>query len=164
MKHAAAQKTVFASAAGPRLRCFLGRTFAVWIVLCVVAHAQLEMPKPFRLSHLAGVVVDPNGKPVDNAEITLLRDDKVVRTTQTDAAGRFAIKNVTGHYSIRMKTPNYSIVSRDVFVQLELVTQIAGNRLYVILGPGQCSDDCSTVVTSKNDFDRALHRITGHNR
>jgi len=86
---------------------------------------------------------------------------KAVRTTQTDSAGRFAIKNVTGHYVIRMKTPNYSIVSREIFVQLELVTQIAGNRLYVILGPGQCSDDCSTVFTSKNDFDKALRHSAG---
>jgi len=149
------------------LRCFLGRVLAIIVVftdLCAALHAQLDMPKPFRLSHLAGVVVDSNGKPANNTEITLLRDDKIVRTTQTDSAGRFAIKNVTGHYEIRMKTPNYSIVSREVFVQLELVTQIAGNRLYVILGPGQCNDDCSTVFTSKNDFDRALRRITAHTR
>jgi len=164
MKNPAANKIVFANAAGPRLRCFLGRAFAVialLFVLCCASQAQLEKPKPFRLSHLAGVVVDPNGKPVNNAQITLLRDDKVIRTTQTDSAGRFAIKNVTGRYVIRMKTPNYSIVSREIFVQLELVTQIAGNRLYVILGPGQCSDDCSTVFTSKNDFDKALRHSAG---
>ena len=130
----------------------------------VALRAQLDIPKPFRMSHLAGVVVDENGKPVNNTAITLFRDDKVVRTTQTDGAGRFAIDHVTGHYLIQMKTPNYSIVSREVFVQLELVTQIAGNRLYVILGPGACSDDCSSVFTSKNDFDRALRRTTGHNR
>jgi hypothetical protein len=164
MTIASSGRLSFPEQRGYWLRCFLGRVLAViavFVGLCAVTHAQLEMPKPFRLSHLAGVVVDPNGKPTNNTQITLLRDDKIVRTTQTDSAGRFAIKNVTGHYVIRMKTPNYSIVSREIFVQLELVTQIAGNRLYVILGPGQCSDDCSTVFTSKNDFDKALRHSAG---
>ncbi len=165
MKSATTQ--IFAVAAGPRLRCFLGRTLAVIAVFaafCTASHAQLEMPKPFHLSHLAGDVVNPNGRPAETTEITLLRDDKVIRTTQTDAAGRFEIRDVTGHYLLRMKTPNYSIVSREVIVEFELVTAIEGNRLYIILGPGQCSDDCSTVFTSKNDFDRALRRITARNR
>jgi Carboxypeptidase regulatory-like domain len=167
MRHPATQRNCLTTAAGPRLRCFLRRSFAVlsvFVTFCCASRAQLDMPKPFRMSHLAGVVVDPYGKPADNVEITLLRDDKVVRTTQTDGAGRFAIEHVTGHYLIRMKTPHYSIVSREVFVQLELVTTIAGNQLYVILGPGQCSDDCSTVFTSKSDFNKALRRLTGHNR
>ncbi|MGA8727827.1 MAG: carboxypeptidase-like regulatory domain-containing protein [Terracidiphilus sp.] len=136
----------------------------VWLALCGVSRAQIETQGPFHLSHLEGVVVNQSGIPIERAEITLVQDEKIAYSTRTDANGHFKFKNVTGRYVLRMHVPGYSIVSREVIIGFEIVTALEGHRLYVILGPGACSDDCSSVFTSKREFNQALHRMTGHNR
>ncbi|MFZ0746324.1 MAG: carboxypeptidase-like regulatory domain-containing protein [Terracidiphilus sp.] len=135
-----------------------------WAAPCVLIDAQIEAPGPFHLSHLGGVVVNQSGMPVEHAEITLAQDEKIVYSTRTDAKGHFEFKNVTGRYLIEMHVPTYSIVSREVIVGFEIVTALEGNKLYVILGPGACSDDCSSVFTSKREFNQALRRMSAHNR
>ena len=130
----------------------------------VLIGAQIELPGPFHLSHLQGVVVNQSGMPIEHAEITLVQKEKLAYSTRTDAKGHFEFKGVTGRYSLRMHLPTYSIVSREVLVGFEILTALEGHRLYVILGPGACSDDCSSVFTSKREFNQALHRMTGHNR
>ena len=134
------------------------------LVRCVLIGAQIEAPGPFHLSHLEGVVVNQRGVPVEHADVTLVQDEKIDYSTRTDAKGHFQFKNVTGRYLLRMHVPGYSIVSREVIIGFEIVTALEGHKLYVILGPGACSDDCSSVFTSKNEFNQALRRMTGHNR
>ena len=135
-----------------------------WAAPYACAGAQLEIPGPFHLSHLQGVVVNQNGTPVEHAEVTLAQNEKIVYSTRTDARGRFQFKNVTGSYSLRMHVPGYSIVSRDVIIDFELVTALERNKLYVILGPGACKNDCSSVFTSKREFNQTLRRLNRHNR
>jgi hypothetical protein len=146
----------------------LGRAILIISLACaapfVFAGPQLEIPGPFHLSHLAGIVVGQNGMPVERAEVNLVQDEKIVYSTRTDAKGHFQFKGVTGHYVLRMHVPGYSIVSREVIVGFEIVTALEGNKLYVILGPGACSDDCSSVFTSKREFNQALRRMAGHKR
>ncbi len=152
---------------GFRLRCFLGRLFpalATGLLLSVISHAQVDIPGPFHVSHLKGIVVTPEGKPVADAAINLTQDSKVIYTTHTDAKGQYDFKHVSGEFIFRMKVPHYSIVARPVLVRFELATEVRGNALYVILGPGACSDDCSSVYTSKKDFERRIRRNNQHNR
>jgi len=149
------------------LRCFLGRLFTslmLGFALCGVSQAQIEVPGPFHLTHLEGVVVNQSGKPIENGEITLVQDDKVAYSTRTDRSGHFEFKNVTGRYRLRMHTPTYSVVSREVLIGFEIVTAMKRNKLYIILGPGACSDDCSSVFTSKREFNQTLRRMNGHNQ
>ncbi len=148
------------------LRCFLGRALmmvSLAFALGTSAHAQLEIPKPFRVSHFEGVVMSPYGKPVKNADVTLTQSNRVVYSTRTDAAGRFKLNDVAGQFVFHVKTPDYSVVAREVIIGFEIATAIHGNRLYVILGPGACSDDCSSVFTRKKDFDKSLRRLAGQN-
>ncbi len=135
-----------------------------WAVPCVLIGAQVETPGPFHLSHLDGVVVNQSGMPIEHAEITLVENEKTAYSTRTDAKGHFEFKGVTGRYLLRMHVPTYSIVSREVLIGFEILTALEGHKLYVILGPGACSDDCSSVFTSKREFNQALRRMTGHNR
>jgi hypothetical protein len=167
MRTAASDKVGISKQRGFWLRCFLGQlttVLMIWFALCGVSCAQVEMPGPFHLSHLQGIVVTQSGSPVGHAEVTLVQDGKSVYSMRTDANGRFKFKDVTGRYVLQMHVPGYSIVSREVNVGFEIVTALEGNRLYVILGPGACSDDCSSVFTSKREFNQALRRMTGHNR
>jgi hypothetical protein len=143
------------------LRCFLEPIWLIAAFLVAAAHAQVEVPAPFHLAHVRGVFVDEKGNPIAGAAVTLDRDDKVIGSATTDRAGRFEIKHVTGHYWLHVKKPGYSVVGREVVVG-EAATYLFGERLYMIAGPGACSDDCSQVFTSKSKFDKAISKNTGH--
>ena len=146
------------------LRCFLGAgtaVLALWPASARVCDAQPDAPRPIHLFHLRGVVVNPKGEPVGNADVSLWRDDQVAYSTHTDGAGRFDFEHVDGHFVFQVKTPGYSIARRNVVVEFE-ISALRRTTLYVILGPGACSDDCSSVFTNKKDLDRIVHRNSGH--
>ena len=42
------------------------------------------------------------------------------------------------------------------------LTTLERKKLYVILGPGACQDACSSVFTSKREFDRAIREKNKH--
>ena len=147
------------------LRCFLGRAW-VGMAVCLAATgfcwSRVAAPGPIHLWRLHGFYMNAAGKPIENAEVSLLRDEKVVYTTRTDGSGRFAFDHVAGRYWLHIKAPNYSQLLREVVVGLETATVLRRNTLYVIAGPGACTDDCSSIYTSKNEFERTVRRNTGH--
>jgi hypothetical protein len=152
-----------ASAAGLWLRCFLG--LAIWM-LCAGAttslSAQVDIPGPERLSHVQGYVVNPVGRPVVDVEVTLIRDNKVAYQARTDKSGEFRFDHVTGQYTFQVARTEYSSATREIVVTEEVVTAIKRKKLYVVLGPGACKDDCSSVLTSKREFDRAIREKNKH--
>ena len=149
------------------LRCFLGAAcfvLALWVA-AGLAWAKVEQPGPLHLWRLLGFFVTSGGKPVENVEVTLVRDGAVLYTTKTDAAGRFAFDGVRGRYSLHIdRSQDYSELSRDVIVGLETATILRGNTLYIVAGPGACTDDCASVFTNKSEFERTIHRNTEHHR
>ncbi len=126
------------------------------------AHAQLDVPGPMHLAHVHGVYVNAKGDPIQGAEVTLQRNDKVLYTTRTDGGGRFAFQRVTGHFSLRANMKGYSPLDREVIVGLDAVMYLRNETLYVIAGPGACTDDCSSVFTSKSKFQQAIRRNKEH--
>ena len=143
------------------LRCFLGAAF---LLLAVgQAAAQLDLPKPERLTHVEGTVVNPEGHPVPNVAVCLFRDEKISAETRTDAEGQFEFERLkTGPYAFRVARTQYAPAARDIVVTDEIVTHFERKKLYVVLGPGACQDDCSAVLTSKRDFDRTIRKNTRH--
>lgn len=136
---------------------------AMWLAAAGVIWAKVEEPGPMHLWRLHGFYMNPAGKPIENVEIILVRDGVVRFKTRTDAAGRFAFDHVSGRYRLQIeKATNHSLLSREVVVGLETATVLKRNTLYVIAGPGACTDDCSSVFTNKGDFDKAVRRNTGH--
>jgi hypothetical protein len=120
--------------------------------------AKIEPPGPLHLWRLHGFFMNTAGKPIENVEVTLLRDGETRYRTRTDASGRFAFDHVYGHYSVHIeKSKDYSQLSREIIVG-EVATMLHGNTLYVIAGPGACMDDCSSVFTSKSDFEKAVRK------
>jgi hypothetical protein len=146
------------------LRCFLGGAF--WIWLCLVGanslNAQVDTPGPERLSHVEGYVVNPVGSPVADLEVTLAENDKVAYRTRTDKSGEFQFDHVRGQYTFRIARTEYSPAIREIVVTDEVVTALERKKLYVILGPGACTDACSAVLTSKREFDRAIRERSKH--
>ncbi len=133
------------------------------LVMAAVAQAQIAVPAPYHLAHLRGVFVDAKGNPIPDAAVTLDQDDKVLYSTKTDRAGKFEIKHVSGRYWLHVNKKGYSTVGREVIVGVEALTYLHSATLYVIAGPGACSDDCSSVFTSKSKFNQAIRRnTTGH--
>ena len=51
---------------------------------------------------------------------------------------------------------------REIVVTDEVVTALERKKLYVILGPGACQDECSLILTSKHDFDREIRKRNRH--
>jgi len=147
------------------LRCFLGRAVlpgAVCLALSGLMWARVEPAGPLHLWHLHGFFMNPAGKPIENVEVTLVRDGTPLYKTKTDGSGRFAFDHVYGRYSLHIeKSKEYSQLSREVIVG-EAATVLRSNTLYVIAGPGACTDDCSSVFTKKSEFEKAVHRNTEH--
>jgi len=106
--------------------------------------------------------MDAKGNPIPGAAVTLDQNDKVICSTQTNRTGRFEIKHVSGRYWLHVHMKGYSTVAREVIVGVEVLTYLHSATLYIIAGPGACSDDCSSVFTSKDRFDHAVRRNAGH--
>jgi Carboxypeptidase regulatory-like domain len=155
-------RTSFCQTAGPRLRCFWGRTLHIAlfsVVACCASHAQLETAGPIRLSSVEGLVVNSWGKPVANLEVTLSQDGKVALKTHTDQAGAFQFDHASGDYLFQVTRSEYAPAARQIVARMELVTLMERKKLYVILGPGACMDACSSVLTSKQEFERSLRKL-----
>jgi hypothetical protein len=133
---------------------------AAIVLLNVRASAQLDLPKPERLTHVEGLVVDPNGHPMPNIEVALVKPDLVALRldTRTDQSGEFHFDKVKGDYLFQVARTKYAPAERAIFVTDEIVTHLQRKKLYVVLGPGACQDACSAVLTSKKDFERTLRR------
>ena len=150
------------------LRCFLGGAcfaMALFVVAGGVLWAKVEPPGPLHLWRLHGYFMSAAGKPVENVEVTLVRDGAVLYRTKTDGEGRFAFDHVRGHYSLHIdRSEDYSELTRDVIIGLETATILRGNTLYIVAGPGACTDDCSSVFTSKDDFEKTIEGNTKQHR
>ena len=144
------------------LRCFLSPAvlvFAVWLASSGMSRAKVESQGPIHLWRLHGVLVSPEGKPLENVEVTLVRDGAIAYKTQTDSAGQFAFDHVYGHFQLHIDRTKYSPLDREVIVGIE-TAELSRKMLYVIAGPGACTDDCSSVFTSKNEFQKTIQRKT----
>lgn len=133
------------------------------LAMAAAAHAQVAAPAPYHLARVRGVFVDAKGNPIPGAAVTLDQNDKALYSTKTDRAGKFEIKHASGRYWLHINMKGYSTVNREVIVGVETLMYLHSEPLYVIAGPGACSDDCSSVFTSRSKFDQAISRNTGHN-
>ncbi len=132
------------------------------LLLSSSVSAQLEIPGPTHLTHVEGQVVTSAGKPVANLEVTLNQDDKVAFRTSTNQSGEFRFEHVSGRYIFRVARSKYAPAVREIVVTDEIATRVERKRLYVILGPGACMDECSAVLTNKREFDREIREKNNH--
>ncbi len=157
---------ILSIAAGPRLRCFLGAMLIVLagcLLLSSQLHAQFAPEGPLHVARIRGIVVNSYGKPVAGATVTLARGEgeKVLHETDSDNSGRFRFDHVSGQYLLRVDRTEYAGASREVIIEEILPILMLKNTIYVIVGPGACTDDCSWVLASKSEFDRILKRNNG---
>ena len=146
------------------LRCFLGRVsigLVLLLLACGMSWARVEGAGPLHMWRLHGVYVDADGKPLANVLVTLQRDGKIAYRTTTDNAGRFDFPKAYGHYLLHIDRSKYSQLSREIVIGVDMA-MLHRTHLYVIAGPGACTDDCSDVFTSKDEFEKAIRRNTEH--
>ncbi len=147
---------------GSWLRCFLGNAvlpLALLLAASAPSWAKIESQGPIHLWRLHGLLVNPEGQPLANVPVTLSRDNKLIAKTTTDSDGRFAFDHVYGHFQLHIDRTHYAPLDREVIVGIE-TAELARKMLYVIAGPGACADDCSSVFTNKNEFQKTIHRNT----
>jgi len=164
MKRRARSCSTSARPAGLWLRCFLAVVLCAGLAGANSLKAQIDVPGPERLSHVEGIVVDPLGLAVPNIEVSLVKPDTVTikLSTRTDQSGAFHFDHVKGDYFFRVARSKFAPAERAIVVTDEIVTALERKKLYVILGPGACKDECSSVLTSKRDFDRAIRKKNKH--
>jgi len=144
------------------LRCFLSAAIFL-LLICARGFAQLDVPKPERLTHVEGIVVTPDGHPMPDLSVKLVRDEKVLAEARTDKSGEFEFEHLhSGPYVFSVSRTQYAPAARDIVVTDEIVTHLERKKLYVILGPGACQDACSAVLTSKREFDRTIRKNSRH--
>jgi len=92
--------------------------------------------------------------------VELVKPDtvKLELSTRTDQSGAFQFEKVKGDYLFQIARTKYAPAERAIFVTDEIITHLERKKLYVILGPAACQDECSAVLTSKRDFDETLRR------
>jgi hypothetical protein len=148
------------------LRCFLDGVIWTAVILAapVGLRAQIDIPGPEHLTHVEGLVVDSSGHAVADVDVMLVKDDQVAFQTRTNASGEFRFEHVSGRYMFRVARSKYAPAAREIVVTDEIVTRVQRKKLYVILGPGACMDECSAVVTSKREFEQTIHRKAGQHQ
>jgi hypothetical protein len=139
----------------------IGSLMAVCLAASALSWSQPESQGPIHLWRLHGLLVTPDGQPLSNIAVTLSRDGKTVDQTTTDSSGQFAFDHVYGHYRLHIAKSNFSQLDHEVVVGIETVDP-ARKMLYVIPGPGACADDCSSVFTSKSEFQKTIQRNAQH--
>ena len=146
------------------LRCFLGKAFCTSVLLAGsrALPAQIDLPGPEHLTHVEGQVVNSAGNPVVDVEVSLVRDDKIMYRTRTDKSGAFRFEHAAGRYTFRVARSEYAPAAREIMVTDEIVTRVEHKKLYVILGPGACMDECSAVLTNKREFERDIRQKNRH--
>jgi Carboxypeptidase regulatory-like domain len=146
------------------LRCFLDG--AIWTAMILAApagfSAPIDIPGPEHLTHVDGLVVNSLGHPVVDVGVTLVRDEKVAYQTKTGPSGEFHFDHVSGHYTFRVARSEYAPAVREIVVTDEIVTRVARKKLYVIVGPGACMDECSAVLTNKREFEQEIREKQKH--
>ncbi len=106
---------------------------------------------------LHGLVADPQGKPVDGAEVLLYRGTSIERTrTQM---GRFEFPNVEGRALVEISAEGFRRVSREVEDNQEIRLEIAGVDQRIVItaeGAAQTLDEAakSTSVLDAADLSR----------
>jgi hypothetical protein len=133
-------------------------------------YAQLVVLKPTHVWHVHGYVTNKSGKPIADAEVTLVaesqpwssNEESLAFKTKTDSSGRFKFDHAAGQYWFRVKASHYSTASQQVIIGADLATLFHRSIFYVMLGPSACSDECSPIYTTKKKFDQAVRWNTGH--
>ena len=128
----------------------------------IPAHGQVAVDKPLHLARVAGYVVNTAGTPVVDAEVTLDRDGTVAQRTRTDRAGAFHFDHIMGHYWFRVARTQNAPAVREIQVGDLIESYLERKKLYVIVGPGACADACSSIFTSKSEFEKAIKNKNRH--
>jgi flagella basal body P-ring formation protein FlgA len=134
---------------------------AGWLLLSPQVYSQVADEGALHVARFQGIVVDTHGKPVVGAKVTLVREEKVKFETTTDNSGRFRFDHVSGDYLLHVDRTENAGATREVIVEEILPILMLRNSIYVIVGPGACTDDCSSIFASRSEFDHALKRNNG---
>jgi len=90
------------------------RLFAVvWVSISLLAPAEIEAAAS---ADCAGAVVDENGVPVGAAQVKFENSSGKVYRTETDAAGRFVLQNLSaGNYKVEVRKEGFFLLSGQSF-------------------------------------------------
>ncbi len=143
----------------PRPRAVSARPFLLFAFVV----ATLAFTASARAEDLRGRVTDPQGRPVANAEVLVLKGARVVLTARTTADGRFGpLALPPGEYALVVSAPGLrseprrititpSAAALDVDVRLAL----AAVRESVVVSAAQVETALSRVTESVTVIDRA---------
>jgi len=134
-------------------------TIALAAVLTVLFPAS-GFSQAVAVAEVSGIVTDPSGSPVPNAQVTMVKHDTgLTRTMITNVEGRYAIPNLpVGQYSLEVTVKGFKS-----YTQAGIILQVANNiELNVSLQLGavsekvQVSAQANMVETTDNSISQVI--------
>ena len=166
MTFAASDRTGTSDQRGFWLRCFLGNALLALAVLPGRVRTRLGPKSNPRAPSISGVCTASSSTPKAIRSPTSPSPSRATTSSSPKppptAMADFAFDHVYGHFQLHIDRTHYSPLDREVIVGIE-TAELSRKMLYVIAGPGACTDDCSSVFTNKNEFQKTIHRNTQHN-
>jgi Carboxypeptidase regulatory-like domain len=137
-------------------RLFVG----VMVCLSFLVPAAISAPD---LGDCTGVVRDENGVPVESAQIKFENSSRQTFRTETDGAGRFALRNLpTGDYKIEVRKTGFFLLTMQTFALRSGANELAltlnheqelHEHVQVTAGPDQIDTQDTTqrsTLTARN--------------
>ena len=164
MKSPATPRIDFATAAGPRLRCFLKAALLLALVtgFCRATPANgttCPAPEELGVNKLQGAVYGPSGISLAQIHILLSREGKLVAQTTTDGSGKFEFKIGRGLYDLELQFFGSKSMDLKVRVGPGHGGLFHPARLRIVLGLS--GTRCGFATTSSKEFKRAIKRLEG---
>jgi hypothetical protein len=164
MKSPGGKKTVIATSAGPRLRCFLGICSIFGLASLLVVQyvgAQVVVPKPLHLSHVHGYVLNETGAPLPGVQVALASGRQPSEAAITDTKGYFDFSHAKGEYLFHVRSLGSASANCQVIVGADVRALFHRGPLYIMIKPVVCEDCVSPIFTNRKQFDRAVREMNG---
>jgi hypothetical protein len=104
---------------------------------------------------LVGTLVDPDGRPIPNADVEL-KGDEHVASAATNADGEFSIQAPPGGYEIHANARGFALGIARVDVGSDLIEMLRPAHLWMILDVGILLDHCTFTTTSRRELEKAI--------
>ena len=112
------------------------------------AHANVCVHKALKVRRIMGMVVDPDGRPISGAKVTVILHEPVSEQN-SDPDGSFAFDSLkTGTYEVRVSAKGFATAGYFVTLHRPNASYKRVLRIRLLVGGEVCSDDDFTLAKS----------------
>jgi hypothetical protein len=114
------------------------------LLLCsALARADVCVYKPPSVRGIRGVVVDPGGRGISGAAVSVSKNDSLIASTQSNESGKFAIARLpSGAYEVQINAKGFATANYTVKISHPPTFLHRGHlRIQLAVGGNVCDGD-----------------------